>query len=87
MWMFVAKKRINVNVKLLAGLDQREGYDPEEGIALELSKGFKLKKVVKLLGLPGHEPIAFIINGEKANPGSRLHDGDEVFCFLPFAGG
>ncbi len=85
--IFRKQKKISVNVKLLAGLDQKEGYNAEKGIELELSDGTKLKKLLKMVDLPGDQPISFIVNGEKAGPHDRLSEGDEVFCFLPFAGG
>lgn len=85
--IFRKKERITVNVKLLAGLDQVDGYDPETGIQLVLPEKSKLKRVLKEIDLPGDQTVSFILNGEKALPGERLADGDEVFCFLPFAGG
>ncbi len=85
--MLFRRKKIRVNVKLLAGLDQREGYDSEKGIQLVLSEKTRLKKLIKEIDLPWDQPVSFIVNGEKVKPTDRLSDGDEVFCFLPFAGG
>ena len=85
--MLFKRKKISVNVKLLAGLDQREGYDSEKGIQLELFEKTKLKSLIKAINLPLDQPVSFIVNGEKVKPNDRLADGDEVFCFLPFAGG
>ena len=87
MWPLKKKDTIKINFKLLAGLDQVEGYDPDHGIDLAIREGAKLKKAIKLIDLPSNLPIAFIINGEKAGLSAKLKDGDEVFCFLPFAGG
>jgi sulfur carrier protein ThiS len=84
---FRRKKRIKVNIKLLAGLEQREGYDTETGIEMELAAGTRLKKAVRQLNLPADQLISYIVNGERAHPGRKLFDGDQVFCFLPFAGG
>jgi len=85
--MFGKKKQIKVNVKLLAGLDRIDGYNPETGIEISFPEGTKLKKAVKKLNLPKQEPIAFIINGEKVDPTAKLKEGDEIFCFLPVSGG
>lgn len=85
--LFQKKKKISVNVKLLAGLDQIEGYDAAKGIQLDLPDKTQLKRLFKEVDLPGDQPVSFIVNGEKAGPKDRLSDGDEVFCFLPFAGG
>ncbi len=81
------KKDININIKLLAGLDKIEGYDPEKGIDLVVSDGLKLKKAVKQIELQQKEHVLYIINGERVNKNTKLKDGDEIFCFLPFAGG
>ena len=81
------KKQISINVKLLTGLDKIEGYDPQQGFQLLTEDGIKLKKALKPIALPWDQPISFLINGEKASSNSHLKEGDEVFCFLPFAGG
>jgi len=72
---------------LLAGLYRRDGYNPETGIVMELPEGTRLKKAVKQLELPKHQAVSYIVNGEKAKPGTVLVNGDQIFCFLPFAGG
>ena len=81
------KKTIKVQIKLLAGLDRLEGYDPQKGIRIEVPEGTRLKYVLKTVPLPRDQPISYIVNGEKAKGNTRLKDGDEIFCFLPFAGG
>jgi molybdopterin converting factor small subunit len=81
------KPNIKVNVKLLAGLDKIEGYVPEKGIELLVPEGIKLKKAVKSIELQQRELVCFMINGERVKSNAKLQDGDEIFCFLPFAGG
>lgn len=85
--IFGNRKKIRVNVKLLAGLDSIPGYDNETGIMLEIPEQTKLKKALKSIDLPRDKPISYIVNGEKAELSRKLNEGDEVFCFLPFAGG
>lgn len=84
---FKKKNKISVNIKLLAGLDKIASYNPETGIKLEVVDGVRLKKALKQIELPKDQPISFLINGNKVTARERLKDGDEVFCFLPFAGG
>ncbi len=84
---FRKKNKISVNIKLLAGLDKIAGYNPETGITLEVTEGDRLKKALKQVELPQDQPLSFLINGNKVSAKERLKDGDEVFCFLPFAGG
>ncbi len=85
--IFKKKETITINVKLLAGLDKIDGYDSSKGIDLQVQKGIKLKKALKQVDLPKDQPVSFIINGEKVNSNTHVNNGDEVFCFLPFAGG
>lgn len=85
--LFKRRKEISVNIKLLAGLDKIEGYDANRGIQLKVHEGTKIKKIIKQINLPDNNSISFIVNGEKADLNRRLKDNDEVFCFLPFAGG
>ncbi len=81
------KNKITINVKLLAGLDKIKGYNPEQGLELSVNDGVKLKKALKQIELPKDQPLSFIINGNKVTANTRLKEGDETFCFLPFAGG
>ncbi|MCG8333610.1 MAG: MoaD/ThiS family protein [Proteobacteria bacterium] len=85
--LFKKKNKISINIKLLAGLDKIAGYNPETGITLETVEGARLKNVLKQIELPQDQPVSFLINGNKVSARERLQDGDEVFCFLPFAGG
>ncbi|MBU2514789.1 hypothetical protein KJ966_25995 [bacterium] len=84
---FRKKPRISINVKLLAGFDKMEGYDPQKGIVLEVTEGIKLKKAIRQINLPKNQTISYIINGEKADLNSVLKQDDEIFCFFPMAGG
>lgn len=85
--LFKKKNKISINIKLLAGLDKIAGYNPETGITLETVEGTRLKNVLKQIELPQDQPLSFLINGNKVSARERLQNGDEVFCFLPFAGG
>ena len=86
-FLFGKRKDIVVNVKLLAGLDKIDGYNPEKGIDLVVPEGVKLKKAVRQIDLQQREHVLYIINGERVTKNTRLKNGDEIFCFLPFAGG
>lgn len=81
------KQKIKVNVKLLAGLDQISGYNPKTGITLEVANGTPLRKAVKSIPLPSDQPVSYMVNGNKVSDNVPLKEGDEIFCFLPFAGG
>jgi len=88
--MFGPKENITVKIKLYGGLDRQSNiadYDPESGIDLKISKGAKLKKVMRMLGLPRHEYMAYFINGEKAGANKKVNDKDVIFFLRPVSGG
>ena len=88
--MFGPKENINVKIKLFSGLDRQAGvddYDPDIGIDLDISRGTRLKKVIRLIGLNRYDATAFFVNGRKAGLRERLNDGDVVFCMRPIVGG
>jgi hypothetical protein len=84
---FKKRNQIRIRIKLLAGLDKIADYDPQKGLDLDVKEGTRLKKALKLVALPHDQPISYIVNGEKADSNLKLKNGDEIFCFLPFAGG
>ena len=84
------KHTITIKVRLFAGLDQGadlKNYDHHEGLNLNIPKGTRLKKVVKMLGLPEGHLLAYFINGERVGLWRKLEDGDDISCLKPVAGG
>jgi molybdopterin converting factor small subunit len=72
-----SKQTITIKVRLFAGLDQDaslNGFD-------------RLKKVVKMIGLPDRHLLAYFINGERVGLWRKLKDGDDISCLKPAAGG
>ena len=85
-----APQTITIKVRLFAGLDQDaklNGYDREQGLNLTVPKGTRLKKVVKMIGLPDRHLLAYFINGERSDLRRKLEDGDDIACLKPAAGG
>jgi sulfur carrier protein ThiS len=90
--MFLSKMRptVSVNVKLFAGIDKDAnvaGYDHNAGLVLTVPEGARLKKVVKMIGLPKRYTLVFFINGQRVGLQQKLEDGDEIACLRPIAGG
>ena len=88
--MFKARENITINVKLYSGLDRQANishYDPDSGFDLEITKGARLKKVFKLMGLSAHESCVGFINGKKAGLSEKLNPGDAVYLMKPVSGG
>ena len=85
-----SKQTITIKIRLFAGLDQDadlKDYDRETGLDLNIPRGTRLKKVVKLIGLPNRHLLAYFINGEQVELGRKLEDGDDISCLKPAAGG
>ena len=85
-----SKQTITIKIRLFAGLDQDadlKDYDREAGLNLNIPRGTRLKKVVKLIGLPNRHLLAYFINGEQVELGRKLEDGDDISCLKPAAGG
>ena len=85
-----SKQKITIKIRLFAGLDQDadlKDYDRDEGLHLIVPRGTRLKKVVKMIGLPNRHLLAYFINGEQAELGRKLEDGDDISCLKPAAGG
>ena len=85
-----SKHIITIKVRLFAGLDQDanlKNYDRHEGLNLNIHRGTRLKKVVKMLGIPDGHLLAYFINGERVGLWRKLEDGDDISCLKPVAGG
>jgi hypothetical protein len=85
-----SKQTITIKVRLFAGLDQDaslNGYDRREGLNLNVPRGTRLKKVVKMIGLPDRHLLAYFINGERVGLWRKLEDADDISCLKPAAGG
>ncbi len=83
-------KTISVTVKLFGGFESplfEVGQDPMIGIALELPKGARIKKVMALVGFEPCSALLCFVNGEMAGKYKRLQEGDVVSFFRPVAGG
>jgi len=88
--MFGTKEGITIKIKLFSGLDRQaniDHYDPDTGIELQIAKGARLKKALKMLGLSRHASTACFINGKKAGLDETLNNGDVIFLMRPLSGG
>ena len=85
-----SKQTITIKIRLFAGLDKDadlKDYDRGEGLNLNVPRGTRLKKVVKMIELPNRHLLAYFINGEQVKLGRKLEDGDDISCLKPAAGG
>ena len=85
-----SKQMITIKVRLFTGLEQDAGlnnYDRQAGLDLNVPGGTRLKKIVKMIGLPDRHMLAYFIDGERVGLRKKLEDGDEITCLKPAAGG
>ena len=81
---------LTVKVRLFAGIDKEANigdFDRNVGHTLEVPKGTRLKKVVKMIELSKNYTLVFFINGERVGLWKKLEEGDEITIFRPTAGG
>lgn len=64
------------------------GYGPggRGAFPLELDTGDTVGRLIERLTSPD-DPLMILINGQRADASRLLNDGDEVFIFIPAAGG
>jgi len=77
-----------VQVKLSASLRSRvAGYDPLEGLAVEVEEPMQVQDLLGRLGLAPRDVKIVMVNGRHADLDHPLHDGDRVALFPAVGGG
>lgn len=82
--------KITVTLKLFSGIHRDNGiddYDMSTGIVMEVTKGTRLRKILRSAGIKHFSGYVFFRNGERIGPWARLMHGDEISCLKPAAGG
>ncbi|MBI4301589.1 MAG: MoaD/ThiS family protein [Chloroflexi bacterium] len=59
----------------------------QDRLELELTEGDTVAMIYQKLGIPGGDVYGASVNGEWADAGQPLAEGDRVFIFPPIAGG
>jgi molybdopterin converting factor small subunit len=64
-------------------------YSPtgKETFRLELDSEATISELLAKIQFPSEVERVVLVNGHQANFSTRLADGDEVFIFVPVAGG
>lgn len=62
------------------------GYDPYQGLLLDISPGTALSQVIRQLNLPTEDITLILVNGVQQQPDYQLQ-GDERVAFFPPVGG
>jgi sulfur-carrier protein len=63
------------------------GYNPYDGIALEVPPGTPVSRIISRLGLPPEEVTLIMVNGVRQQPDFPLQGGERLGLFPPIGGG
>lgn len=79
---------MNVRVKLFSVLrDYVPGYDPQEGVEVELPRGATVADLLSNLGIPAAKAPVVSCNGRILKPADVLIEDSILHIFQPVAGG
>jgi molybdopterin converting factor small subunit len=77
-----------LQVKLFATLRQfASGYDPHQGLALDVLPGTTVAQVIRELGLPPEDVTLILVDGVHRQPDYALQGHERVAFFPPIGGG
>jgi hypothetical protein len=83
-------EKICVTIKLYSGLDREiplSDYNREQGIALEIKRGTRLRKVLKSIGMKNLSYNAYFLKGVRIGLCEKIVEDSEVACIKPAGGG
>lgn len=63
------------------------GYDPYQGIALEIVPGTPVSGIISHLGLPAAEVTLIMVNGRRQSADFPLEGHERLSLFPPIGGG
>jgi molybdopterin synthase sulfur carrier subunit len=63
------------------------GYDPHQGLSLEIQPGTSVAQVMARLGLPAKEVTLIMVDGRRQEPDYMLQGGERLGLFPPIGGG
>ncbi len=63
------------------------GYDPYQGMSLEVPPGTAVAQVIKLLGLPPQEVTLIMVDGRRQEDDFPLQGDERLGLFPPIGGG
>jgi molybdopterin synthase sulfur carrier subunit len=63
------------------------GYNPYDGLSLEVSPGTPVSRIISLLDLPAKEVTLIMVNGVRQQPDFPLQGGERLGLFPPIGGG
>jgi molybdopterin synthase sulfur carrier subunit len=63
------------------------GYNPYDGLTLEVSPGTPVSRLISQIGLPLEEVTLIMVNGVRQQPDFPLQGGERLGLFPPIGGG
>ena len=73
---------LNASLRLYA-----PGYDPYQGVSLEVSTGTPVSRVIAEMGLPLEEVTLIMVDGVRRQPDYPLAGRERLGLFPPIGGG
>jgi molybdopterin synthase sulfur carrier subunit len=67
--------------------DYVPGYNPHQGITLEIQPGTSVAQVIARLGLPAKEVTLIMVDGRRQEADFILQGGERLGLFPPIGGG
>jgi molybdopterin synthase sulfur carrier subunit len=63
------------------------GYNPYDGLSVEVSPGTTVSRLISRLGLPPEKVTLIMVNGVRQQPDFLLEGGERLGLFPPIGGG
>jgi molybdopterin synthase sulfur carrier subunit len=64
-----------------------QGYDPYQGVSLEIPPGTRVGQVMAQLGLPAREVTLIMVDGRRQETDFSLQGNERLGLFPPIGGG
>jgi hypothetical protein len=83
-------EKIFVTIKLYSGLDREiplSDYNRAQGIALEIKRGTRLRKILKSIGMKNLSYNAYFLKGVRIGLCEKIFEDSEIACIKPAGGG
>ena len=77
---------MNIEVKCYATLSDAHACNYRQSTGLRLNQGDTVKAVISKLRIPAKDIKLLFVNGRRAEPHTRLTEGDAIGIFPPVGG-
>jgi molybdopterin converting factor small subunit len=78
---------MEISLELFATLEKYYPDGKKGPQKIDLPLGSTVANLVKKLGMPDNIRLLMLVNGQQSDKTTALNDKDEIFIFVPAAGG